>query len=58
MVVQPKVRGFICTTAHPAGCEQAVKEQIDYVKAHGKLGGAKKVLVGGSSMGYVLASRI
>ena len=58
MVVEPKVRGFICTTAHPVGCEQAVKEQIDYVKAQGKLGGAKKVLVVGSSMGYGLASRI
>ena len=58
MVVEPKVRGFICTTAHPVGCEQAVKEQIDYVKAQGKLDGAKKVLVIGSSMGYGLASRI
>ena len=58
MVVEPKVRGFICTTAHPVGCEQAVKEQIDYVKKQGKLGGAKKVLVIGSSMGYGLASRI
>ena len=58
MVVEPKVRGFICTTAHPVGCEQAVKEQIDYVKKQGKLTGAKKVLVIGSSMGYGLASRI
>ena len=58
MVVEPKVRGFICTTAHPVGCEQAVKEQIDYVKAQGRLDGAKKVLVIGSSMGYGLASRI
>lgn len=58
MVVEPKVRGFICTTAHPVGCEQAVKEQIDYVKKQGRLNGAKKVLVIGSSMGYGLASRI
>lgn len=60
MVVEPKVRGFICTTAHPVGCEKAVKEQIDYVKSKGKLEGncAKKVLVIGSSMGYGLASRI
>ncbi len=60
MVVEPKVRGFICTTAHPVGCEKAVKEQIDYVKSKGKLNGAcaKKVLVLGSSMGYGLASRI
>lgn len=58
MIVQPKVRGFICTTAHPVGCEAAVKAQIDYVKSKGKLNGAKKVLVIGSSMGYGLASRI
>ena len=58
MVVQPKVRGFICTTAHPVGCDKAVKDQIDYVKKQGKLDGAKKVLVIGSSMGYGLASRI
>ena len=60
MVVEPKVRGFICTTAHPAGCEAAVKNQIDYVKSKGRMSGfcAKKVLVIGSSMGYGLASRI
>ena len=58
MVVQPKVRGFICTTAHPVGCEAAVKKQIDYVKSKGKIPGAKKVLVIGSSAGYGLASRI
>lgn len=58
MVVEPKVRGFICTTAHPVGCDKAVKDQIDYVRAQGKLDGAKKVLVIGSSMGYGLASRI
>lgn len=58
MVVQPKVRGFICTTAHPVGCEKAVQKQIEYVKSRGKLNGAKKVLVIGSSTGYGLASRI
>lgn len=58
MIVKPKIRGFICTTAHPVGCDAAVKAQIDYVKAQGKTEGAKKVLVIGSSMGYGLASRI
>lgn len=58
MVVTPKVRGFICTTAHPVGCETAVRNQIEYVKKLGKLDGAKKVLVIGCSMGYGLASRI
>lgn len=58
MVVQPKVKGFMCTTAHPEGCKAAVKAQIDYVKAQPKTEGPKKVLVIGSSMGYGLASRI
>ena len=58
MIVKPKVRGFICTTAHPVGCEAAVKAQIEYVKAHPQVNGAKRVLVVGSSMGYGLASRI
>lgn len=58
MIVEPKVRGFICTTAHPKGCEQSVKEQIEYVKKQPKAPGAKKVLVVGSSAGYGLASRI
>ncbi|MCH5194553.1 MAG: trans-2-enoyl-CoA reductase family protein [Oscillospiraceae bacterium] len=58
MVVKPKIRGFICTTAHPEGCKRIVKEQIDYVKQKGKIDGPKKVLVIGASMGYGLASRI
>ena len=58
MVILPKVRGFICTTAHPKGCEANVTAQINFVKAHPKTRGAKKVLVVGASMGYGLASRI
>ncbi len=58
MVVKPKIRGFICTTAHPEGCKAIVKEQIEYVKNKGKINGPKKVLVIGASMGYGLASRI
>jgi enoyl-[acyl-carrier protein] reductase/trans-2-enoyl-CoA reductase (NAD+) len=59
MIIKPKIRGFICTTAHPVGCEEAVKEQVTYVKSKPAIdGGAKKVLVIGSSMGYGLASRI
>ena len=58
MVIQPKVRGFICTTAHPVGCQAIVKEQIDYVKAQPHANGPQKVLVIGASMGYGLASRI
>ncbi len=59
MVIKPKVRGFICTTAHPVGCAENVKEQIDYVKSHKSNNkGPKNVLVIGCSNGYGLASRI
>ena len=59
MVVKPKIRGFICTNAHSAGCAAHVQEQIDYVKAQGPIeNGPKNVLVIGASTGYGLASRI
>ena len=59
MVIKPKVKGFICTTAHPAGCEANVKAQIDFVKSQRRLNNApKRVLVIGASTGYGLASRI
>ena len=52
------MRGFICTTAHPKGCEQSVKNQIEYIKSKGPINGAKRVLVIGASTGFGLASRI
>ena len=58
MVVEPKVKGFICTTAHPKGCEESVRRQIEYTKQKKQVEGPKKVLVIGSSTGYGLASRI
>lgn len=59
MVIKPKVRGFICTNAHPAGCAASVEEQIAYIKSQsGFEDGPKNVLVIGSSTGYGLASRI
>jgi enoyl-[acyl-carrier protein] reductase / trans-2-enoyl-CoA reductase (NAD+) len=59
MIIEPKIRGFLCTTAHPIGCEAAVQEQIDYVKSHGPIiRGPKKVLILGASTGYGLSSRI
>lgn len=59
IVIKPRIRGFICVTAHPLGCEAHVKEQIAYVKAKGSIANApKKVLVIGASTGYGLASRI
>jgi len=58
MIILPKMRGFICTTAHPAGCAKLVEDQIHYVKNHGQFSGPKNVLVIGASTGYGLASRI
>lgn len=59
MIVAPKIRGFICTTAHPEGCAKHVAEQITVVKNRGPIeNGPKKVLVIGSSTGYGLSSRI
>lgn len=59
MIVQPKVKGFICITAHPQGCAANVDEQIEFVKASGKIKDAcKTALIIGSSTGYGLASRI
>ena len=58
MIIEPKIRGFICTTSHPVGCEENVRRQIAYVKEQGKTEGPKKVLVIGASAGYGLSSRI
>lgn len=58
MIVQPKVRGFICTTAHPTGCRKNIENQIIYTKNKGTFNGPKKVLIIGSSTGYGLASRV
>jgi enoyl-[acyl-carrier protein] reductase/trans-2-enoyl-CoA reductase (NAD+) len=58
MVVEPKVKGFICTTAHPTGCEESVRRQIAYCKEKGMVEGPKKILVIGASTGYGLGSRI
>ncbi|MDO6783271.1 trans-2-enoyl-CoA reductase family protein [Neptunomonas phycophila] len=59
MIITPKIRGFICTTTHPTGCDLNVKEQIDFVKQQGPLAdGPKRVLVVGASSGYGLSSRI
>ena len=59
MIISPKVRGFICTNAHPEGCAKHVAEQIAVVQSRGPIAnGPKKVLVIGSSTGYGLSSRI
>lgn len=58
MIIEPRMRGFICLTSHPKGCEQNVKNQIAYVKSKDPIDGAKRVLVIGASTGFGLASRI
>lgn len=59
MIIKPKIRGFICTTTHPDGCEQNVRDQIAFTKSKGQVrNGPKKVLVIGASSGYGLSSRI
>ncbi|MCX2452126.1 trans-2-enoyl-CoA reductase family protein [Pedobacter sp. PLR] len=58
MIIAPKIRGFICLTAHPDGCAQNVLNQINYVKSKGPIDGPKKVLVIGASTGFGLSSRI
>ena len=59
MIIKPKVRGFVCVTAHPAGCAAHVGEWISHIKSKGTIkNGPKKVLVIGASTGYGLASRV
>ncbi len=58
MIITPKIRGFICLTSHPQGCEQNVLNQITFTKSQGTVEGPKKVLVIGASTGFGLASRI
>jgi enoyl-[acyl-carrier protein] reductase / trans-2-enoyl-CoA reductase (NAD+) len=59
MMIEPKVRGFLCTTTHPLGCAENVRQQIAYVKGRGPVaGGPKRALVIGCSAGFGLASRI
>jgi enoyl-[acyl-carrier protein] reductase/trans-2-enoyl-CoA reductase (NAD+) len=59
MIIKPKVRGFVCVTTHPTGCEANVRAQIDFVRSKPALkAGPKRVLVVGASTGYGLGSRI
>ena len=58
MIIKPRVRGFMCITSHPIGCEANVKSQVDFVKSQSAIEFPKRVLVIGSSTGYGLAARI
>ncbi|MFT6236449.1 MAG: enoyl-[acyl-carrier protein] reductase/trans-2-enoyl-CoA reductase (NAD+), partial [Lentimonas sp.] len=58
MIVKPRIRGYVCITAHPKGCEAKVREEIEVAKSVKRSDGPKRVLVLGSSTGYGLSSRI
>ena len=59
MIIEPKIRGFLCTTSHPVGCAAGVQEQIDHFKSRSPIAhGPKKALIIGSSTGFGLSSRI
>ncbi|MEZ2334403.1 enoyl-ACP reductase FabV [Mucilaginibacter sp. RCC_168] len=58
MIIEPRIRGFICLTTHPKGCEQNVINQINYVKSKNNPAGTKKALIIGASTGFGLSSRI
>lgn len=58
MLIKSRMRGFISLTAHPAGCEQNVLNQINYIKSKNIIAGPKKVLVIGASTGFGLSTRI
>ncbi len=58
MIVEPKVRGFLCVTSHPAGCARNVQEQKAYIKSKPEIDAPKRVLIIGASTGYGLAARI
>ncbi|MBL7900675.1 MAG: trans-2-enoyl-CoA reductase family protein [Bacteroidia bacterium] len=58
MIIEPRMRGFICLTSHPGGCAKNVSNQIEYLRSKGPIEGPKNVLVIGASTGFGLASRI
>ena len=58
MIIEPKVREYICTTAHPQGCAESVRNQASYACKQGTVNGTKKALIIGCSTGYGLASSI
>ena len=60
MIIKPRIKGFVCITAHPLGCLANLKDQVA-VAASSKIehtSKPKRVLVIGSSTGYGLASRV
>ncbi len=60
MIIKPRIKGFVCITAHPSGCLANLRDQVEVAssnKVEGE-GKPKRVLVVGASTGYGLASRV
>lgn len=58
MRIERRIRGAVCLSVHPHGCEEHVREQVAYIRSKAPAGGPRKVLIIGASTGYGLASRI
>lgn len=59
MRIEPLIQGMVARSAHPYGCQQAVLQQINYVKSAPSINqGPKRVLILGASSGFGLAARI
>lgn len=59
MIIKPVIKGVVAKNAHPLGCLQAVKQQIEFVKNAPQIkNGPKRVLIIGASSGFGLAARI
>ena len=57
MIVKPRIRGFVCITAHPEGCAAKVAQEIKVAKAASRDAGTpspNRFLVIGASTGYGL----
>ncbi|EGU44241.1 enoyl-ACP reductase FabV [Vibrio splendidus] len=59
MLIEPVIKGVVAKSAHPLGCQEAVKQQIKFVKSAPQIkDGPKRVLIIGASSGFGLAARI
>ncbi|PTO84758.1 enoyl-ACP reductase FabV [Vibrio splendidus] len=59
MLIEPIIKGVVAKSAHPLGCQEAVKQQIKFVKSAPQIkDGPKRVLIIGASSGFGLAARI
>jgi enoyl-[acyl-carrier protein] reductase/trans-2-enoyl-CoA reductase (NAD+) len=59
MQIERRIRGAVCLTVHPHGCEELVQEQIRFIDSRPPLvNGPRKALIIGASTGYGLATRI